>query len=40
MSLVGVDNVNIDTVSEIKLTVTKDVPTSGEEVPQEEVSQE
>lgn len=40
VSLVGVDNVNIDTVSEIKLTVTKDVPTSGEEVPQEEVSQE
>ena len=40
VSLVGVDNVNIDTVSEIKLTVTKDVPTSGEEVPQEEGSQE
>ena len=39
VNLVGVDNVNIDSISEIKLTVTKDVPTSGEEV-QEEVSQQ
>ena len=39
INLVGVDNVNIDTVSEIKLTVIKDVPTSGDQV-QEEVSQE
>ena len=39
VNLVGVDNVNIDSISEIKLTVTKDVPTSGDEV-QEEVSQQ
>ncbi len=39
VNLVGVDNVTIDTVSDIKLTVTKDVPTNGdvveEEVPQQ-----
>lgn len=39
VNLVGVDNVIIDTVSDIKLTVTKDVPTNGdvveEEVPQQ-----
>lgn len=39
VNLVGVDNVNIDTVSEIKLTVTKDIPTNGDEV-QEEVPQQ
>lgn len=39
VSLVGVDNVNIDTIGEIKLTVTKDVPTNGDNV-QEEVPQE
>lgn len=39
VSLVGVDNVNIDTIGEIKLTVTKDVPTNGDKV-QEEVPQE
>ena len=39
VNLVGVDNVNIDSISEIKLTVTKDIPTSGDEV-QEEVSQQ
>lgn len=39
VNLVGVDNVNIDSISEIKLTITKDVPTSGDEV-QEEVSQQ
>ena len=39
VNLVGVDNVNIDTVSEIKLTVTKDIPTSGDDV-QEEVPQQ
>lgn len=39
VNLVGVDNVNIDSISEIKLTVTKDVPISGDEV-QEEVSQQ
>lgn len=39
VNLVGADNVNIDSISEIKLTVTKDVPTSGDEV-QEEVSQQ
>ena len=39
VNLVGVDNVNIDSISEIKLTVTKDVTTSGDEV-QEEVSQQ
>lgn len=39
VNLVGTDNVNIDSISEIKLTVTKDVPTSGDEV-QEEVSQQ
>ena len=39
VNLVGVDNVNIDTVSEIKLTVSKDIPTNGDEV-QEEVPQQ
>ena len=39
VNLVGVDNVTIDTVSDVKLTITKDVPTNGdgveEEVPQQ-----
>lgn len=39
VNLVGVDNVNIDNVSEIKLTVSKDTYTNGEGV-QEEVPQE
>lgn len=39
VNLVGVDNVNIDNVSEIKLTVSKDIPTNGDEV-QEEVPQQ
>ena len=39
VNLVGVDNVNIDNVSEIKLTVSKDAPTNGDEV-QEEVPQQ
>ncbi len=39
VNLVGVDNVNINSISEIKLTVTKDVPIIEDEV-QEEVSQE
>jgi hypothetical protein len=34
-----IDNVNIDNVSEIKLTVSKDAPTNGDEV-QEEVPQQ
>ena len=37
VNLVGVDNVNIDNVSEIKLTVSKDTYTNGEGV-QEEVA--
>lgn len=39
VNLVGVDNANINSISEIKLTVTKDVPIIEDEV-QEEVSQE
>ena len=39
VNLVGVDNVNIDNVSEIKLTVSKDTSTNGDGI-QEEVSQE
>lgn len=40
VSLVGIDNVTIDSVSEIKLTVSKDVPTNTEEVKDEEIKEE
>lgn len=35
VNLVGVDNVTIDNVSEVKLTVSKDTPTNGEVVEEE-----
>lgn len=40
VSLIGVDNVTIDSVSEIKLIVSKDIPTNSEQVKDEENKEE
>lgn len=38
VNLVGIDNVTIDNISEVKLTVSEDIPTNGESI-EEEVEQ-